>query len=99
MYGSDRASSLERLRHPPRPVRSRAGCFGAPLSSRRPVRWRNPRAAERLLSMAYVIDQVDLLGYLASDACVREPSTGTLVVRLSESADYYLCEMLSEGSS
>ena len=48
---------------------------------------------------SYVIDQVDLLGYLASDACVREPSTGTLVVRLSESADYYLCEMLSEGSS
>ena len=44
--------------------------------------------------MAYVIDRVDLVGYLASDARVRDPSTGTLVVRLSEAAAYYLRETL-----
>ena len=49
--------------------------------------------------MAYVIDRVDLLGYLAFDARVREPSTGTLVVRLSEAAAYYLREPASKGAS
>ena len=48
--------------------------------------------------MAYVIDRVDLVGYLASDARVRDPSTGTLVVRLSEAAAYCLRETLSEGA-
>ena len=48
--------------------------------------------------MAYVIDRVDLLGYLASDARVRDPSTGTVVVRLSEAAAYYLRDTLPEGA-
>ena len=93
----DAASSLERLRNLPRPVRSRAGCMGAPLSKGRPVHWRIPRSADRLPGMAYVIDRVDLLGYLASDIRVREPSTGTLVVRLSEAAACCLRETLREG--
>ena len=69
------ADAKERLRDLPRPVRSRAECIGEPLSSRRPVRWRNPRAADRLLGMAYVIDQVDVLGYLAfpTPACATPP--------------------------
>ena len=45
--------------------------------------------------MAYVIDQVDLLGYLASDARVRGPFTGTLAVHLSEAVVHYLHETLS----
>ena len=44
--------------------------------------------------MAHVIDRVDLLGYLASDARMRDPSTGTLVVQLSNAAAYYLRESL-----
>ena len=48
--------------------------------------------------MAYVIDRVDLLGYLASDARVRDPAAGTLVVRLSEAVAYYLSETLREGA-
>ena len=47
--------------------------------------------------MAHVIDRVDLLGYLASDARVLDPSTGTLVVRLSEAAAYYFRETLPKG--
>ena len=48
--------------------------------------------------MAYVIDRVDLLGYLASDARLRDPQEGTLVVRLSEAAAYYLRDALPEGA-
>ncbi len=48
--------------------------------------------------MAYVIDRVDLLGYLASDARVRDPSDGTIVVRLSEAAAYYLPGKSPEGA-
>ena len=63
-----------------------------------PASWRIPRSTDRLPGMAYVIDRVDLLGYLASDARVRGPSSGTLVVRLSEAAAYYLRETLPEGT-
>ena len=44
--------------------------------------------------MAYVIDRVDLLGYLVLRRPRARPSTGTLVVRLSEAAAYYLRETL-----
>ena len=47
--------------------------------------------------MAYVIDRVDLLGYLVPYARVRD-STGTLVVRLSEAAACYLRETRPEGA-
>ena len=57
------------------------------------VCWRNPRAAYRLPGMAYLIDRADPLGYLASDARVRDPSTGTLVVRLSEAAGYRMFDI------
>ena len=63
-----------------------------------PASWRIPRSTDRLPGMAYVIDRVDLLGYLASDARVRGLSSGTLVVRLSEAAAYYLRETLPEGT-
>ena len=46
--------------------------------------------------MAFVIDQVDVLGYLASDARVRDASTGTVVARLSEAAAFYLRERVPE---
>ena len=45
--------------------------------------------------MAFVIDRVDLLGYLASDACMRDAATGTLSVPLASAAAYYLRETVS----
>ena len=41
---------------------------------------------DRLPGKAFVIDQADWLGYLASDARVRDSSTGTVVARLAEAA-------------
>ena len=49
--------------------------------------------------MSFIIDHVDLLGYLASDARVRDSATGTLVARLGEAAAYYLREPVPKGSS
>ena len=49
--------------------------------------------------MAFIIDHVDLLGYLASDARVRDSATGTLVARHGEAAAYYLHEPVPEGAS
>ena len=51
-----------------------------------------PRSTDRLPGMAFVIDRVDLLGYLASGARVRDPATGTHVASLAEVAAYYLHE-------
>ena len=48
--------------------------------------------------MAFVIDHVDLLGYLASDARLRDPATGTLVARLGKAAAFYLRETLPEAA-
>ena len=46
--------------------------------------------ADRLRSMAFVIDRVDLLAYLASDARVRDDADGTVSVPLASAAAYYL---------
>ena len=52
--------------------------------------------ADRLLGMAFVIDRVDLLGYVAADACMRDEATGTLSVPLASAAAYYLRETVPE---
>ncbi len=48
--------------------------------------------------MAFVIDLVDLFGYLATDARVRYPATGTVVARLGETAAFYLRETVADGA-
>ena len=48
--------------------------------------------------MAFVIDRVDVLGYLASDAAPRDVATGTLVARLSGAAAFDLHETVPDGS-
>ena len=47
--------------------------------------------------MAFVIDRVDLLGYVAADACMRDEATGTLSVPLASAAAYYLPETVPDG--
>ena len=47
--------------------------------------------------MAFVIDRVDLLAYLASDARVRDDADGTVSVPLASAAAYYLRETVPEG--
>ena len=49
--------------------------------------------------MSFIIDHVDLFGYLASDARVRDNATGTLVARLAEAAAYYLQKPVLEDAS
>ncbi len=49
--------------------------------------------------MAFVIDRVDLLGYLASDACMRDETTGMVSVPLASAAAYYLRETVPEECS
>ena len=46
----------------------------------------NSGFADRLRGMAFVIDRVELLGYVASDACLRDDATGTLSVPLGPAA-------------
>ena len=58
--------------------------------------WRVPRFADRLPGMAFVIDQVDVLCYLASDVRARNASAGTVVARLSEAPAFYLRETVPE---
>ena len=55
--------------------------------------------ADRLRVMAFVIDRVDLLGYLASDACLRDEAAGTVSVPLANAAAYYLRETVPEECS
>ena len=45
--------------------------------------------------MAFVIDRVELLGYVASDACLRDDATGTLSVPLAPAAAFYLGEAVA----
>ena len=47
--------------------------------------------------MAFVIDRVDVLGYVAADACMRDEATGTLSVPLASAAAYYLGETAPDG--
>ena len=47
--------------------------------------------------MAFVIDRVDLLGYVAADARMRDDAKGTLSVPLVSVAAYYLRETVPEG--
>ena len=49
--------------------------------------------------MDFVIDRVDLLGYVAADACMRDDATGTLWVPLVSVAVYYLPETVPERCS
>ena len=49
--------------------------------------------------MAFVIDRVDLLGYLASDACMRDDVKGTVSVRLASAAAFYLRETVRDDFS
>ena len=49
--------------------------------------------------MAFVIDRVDLLGHLASNACMRDDATGTVSVPLASAAAYYLPETVPEECS
>lgn len=53
--------------------------------------------ADRLRGMAFVIDRVDSLGYVASGACMREEATGTLSVPLGSAAAFYLRETVPGG--
>ena len=46
--------------------------------------------------MAFVIDRVDLLGYVAADACMRDEVSRTLSVPLASAAAYYLRETVPE---
>ena len=79
----------------PAPARHKRG--GQRLRSGSGV-WCFPRSTGRLPDMAFVIDHVDLLGYLASDARLRDPATGTLVARLGKAAAFYLRETLPEAA-
>ena len=47
--------------------------------------------------MAFVIDRVDLLAYVAADSRVRDAATGTLWVPLASAAAYYIRETVSGG--
>ena len=47
--------------------------------------------------MTFVIDRVDLLAYLASDARVRDDADGTVSVPLASAAAYFLRETVPEG--
>lgn len=47
--------------------------------------------------MAFVIDRVDLLAYVAADPRVRDAAAGTLSVPLARAAAYYLRETVPGG--
>ena len=47
--------------------------------------------------MAFVIDRVDLLGYVAADACMSDDAAGTVSVPLVSVAAYYFGETIAEG--
>ena len=53
--------------------------------------------------MAFVIDRVDLLGYVAADVCMRDEAAGTVSVPLASAAAYYfgetIAEVLAEGAA
>lgn len=48
--------------------------------------------------MAFVIDRVDSLGYLVSDARMRDPDTCTVVAHLDEATAHHLRETVPEGA-
>ena len=53
--------------------------------------------ADRLRDMALVIDRVDLLGYVATDARVRDAAAGTLRVPLASAVAYHLAAIELEA--
>lgn len=49
--------------------------------------------------MEFVIDRVDLLAYVAGDACIRNHASGTLSVPLKNAAAFYLSKAVPRECS
>ena len=104
-----RGSRVERRREAAGSSRRRSGrCRSSPaFAGTSPGRDRAASAArglahsalaDRLRGMAFVIDRVDLLAYLAPDARMRDDADGTVLVPLASAAAYYLREMVPGGA-
>ena len=96
--GRAASAGTRRSRRPPATVLS--GYAGASGQRQARVRTRglaDSVFADRLRGMPFVIDRVDLLGYVASDACMQDDAPGTLSVPLASGAAYYFQETVSDG--